>query len=527
MRPANRPTKALLAWANTACAQPAAWAGILSAFGFLLFALPGATVQAYGFTDLFTFWDWINAMNQGRLPGVDLHSPVGLLCYFIPWLGSQLAGQTAGAIGTAGALVAAFLLALTCAAWRCGRGGGLALFMLAVFGLCAVPWNPGDGWLMATQIGFYNRWGSTALAVLMLLGTGEPDESRWRIDAIVATLALLFLFFLKLPHFLVAAAFVLGFGLALRRFAKAARLALACFAGVTLAVQLSSGMVSGYAMDAFSALQATGLVWPIMLRQTAADAWLFLLLSAAACCLAPMRQSATRLWPLFLFGAAGSFALAAHSAMTTASLVILLPAIVQAMRLNGSSPREPKPAWLRRLRSLWAMRCLMAPFLIGQAVAATMVVNITRLGGDAWGRAIRVDMPPLGLVHTYDEGHAAYARTLRDGTLLLRSLDAPCRTVATLDFAQPFAALLSLRPSRSFLWVVHVGRSVSRRSAPDGAGLFYDVECVMRPKQPHEPISTQFLLDTYGSYMDGAFRVVAETDAWVLLRRNPAAANPT
>ena len=66
--------------------QTGAFAIALAALGFALFALPGVTVQGYGFSDLFTFFGWINALEHGRLPHVDFRAPLGALSHFLPYL---------------------------------------------------------------------------------------------------------------------------------------------------------------------------------------------------------------------------------------------------------------------------------------------------------------------------------------------------------------------------------------------------------------------------------------------------------
>ena len=97
---------------------------------------------------------------------------------------------------------------------------------------------------------------------------------------------------------------------------------------------------------------------------------------------------------------------------------------------------------------------------------------------------------------------------------------AACKGAALRD-----AALLELPPSRSFLWAVHVGRTVSPDHAPPAASLFADVQCAMQPKRPLEPKSKAFLLKTYGSYLGKTFRLEAENADWQLLRkRHPNAA---
>ena len=494
----------------------------MALLGFALFALPGVTVQGYGFSDLFTFFDWINALERGRLPHVDFHTPVGALSYIISYLGRQAAGQYGGALETAGALVAAPMLALAWAALRGRATPGVALlFLVAVFGMVCVPWNPGDGPGMATHIGFYNRWGWAALAVLLLLGVPKR-RGGWIADAGVIALVLPFLFFLKISYFVAAFACVVGLGLLLRRFVRATVAGLAAFAAVVALVQAATGMVLPYLQDVWAAVQATGVVWPVMFRLNLLAMLPLCTLAALACALTMRKGAAMQDAALPAFGLAACVLVAAQNA-EMASAFALLPAFVQASALSQDRHERwvPLPWRPQPLAMLGLMALFLLPQMAGQAVAAAFHVNVARLGGDAWGRYQTVAAPRVGSIHTWSDDGLAYARTLRSGVALLRLAQPPCGTVAALDFAQPFAALLGLPPSGSFLWAVHVGRAVSPGTAPPAASLFADVQCVMRPKRPLEPKSKAFLLETYGGYLDEAFPLEAENADWRLLRRGP------
>ena len=277
------------------------------ALGFALFASHGATVEGYALNDLMSFFGWINALDQRMVPSVDFPIPVGVLAHILPWLGSQISGQFAGAMEWAGVLVAAVLLALACIALR-GRASApvAALFLVAVFGLSCVPWNPGDGAGVVSHVGFYNRWGWAALAVLMLLGCSgqERNGRRWLADAVVVAFVLPFLFFLKMTYFLAAFAFVVGFGLLLRRFPKAAVTGLAAFLGVVLAAQATAGYVLPYLQQLGGAVQATGLVWRDVLLINLPLILPLCVLAAVACILTVRRKSALPDAAMPLFGLA-------------------------------------------------------------------------------------------------------------------------------------------------------------------------------------------------------------------------------
>ena len=507
------------------CWQNSALAVALVALGFGLFASHEVTVEGYALNDLMTFFGWINALDQRRVPSVDFQSPVGALGYILPWLGSQISGQFAGAMESAGVLVAAMLLALGCVALR-GRASApvAALFLIAVFGLSCVPWNPGDGAGVISHVGFYNRWGWAALALLMLVGcSGQEQVDRpWQADAVVVAFVLSFLFFLKITYFLWAFAFVVGFGLLLRRFSKAASAGLAAFLCIVLAAQTTAGYVLPYLKQVGDSVQATGLVWSDVLRINLPPILPLGVVAVCACALTARRKSALQDAAMPLFGLAACVLLATQNAPSACAFA-LAPAFVQASTLaldakgrwSSLSPR------VMSATVLGLMLAFLLPQFVVQTAATGFHVNIAHLGGTGFdaGPYRSVDLPKVGELHTMSRPNIGYAQTLSRGVALLGDVQPPCSTVAALDFAQAFAPLVDLPPSRSFFWSVHVGRSVNRATVPTAQTVFADVDCVMQPKHPYDAKSTAFLLEVYGEHLGQAFQVQAENADWLLLRK--------
>ena len=69
--------------------------------GLVLFVLPGATVSASFTHDLFVYLGGIHRVEQGQLTSRDFYSPLGLLGYYLPYLGHRLVGQFGGAMEAA------------------------------------------------------------------------------------------------------------------------------------------------------------------------------------------------------------------------------------------------------------------------------------------------------------------------------------------------------------------------------------------------------------------------------------------
>ena len=505
--------------------QNPALAVALAALGFALFASHGVTVEGYTLNDLMTFFGWINALDHRRVPSVDFQSPVGALGYILPWLGSQISGQFAGAMESAGVVVAAMFLALACIALRRQVPGPVAtLFLIGVFGLSCVPWNPGDGVGVVSHVGFYNRWGWVALAVLMLLGCSGQERvgGLWLADAVVVAVVLSFLFFLKMTYFLVAFAFVVGFGLLLRRFLNAASAGLVAFLGIVLAAQATMGYVLPYLEQVGATVQATGLVWSDVLRINLPPILPLCAVAVSACALTARRKWARQDAAMPLFGLAACVLLATQNAPSACAFA-LAPAFVQASTLA----LDAKGRWSSlspRVMSaivLGLMSAFLLPQFVVQAVAAGFHVNVAHFGGNGFGAGPyrSVYLPRVGELHTMSKPNVDYAHTLSTGVVLLGEARPPCATAAALDFAQAFAPLAGLAPSRSFFWSVHVGRSVNRATVPAAPTVFADVDCVMQPKHPYNTKSTAFLLEVYGVYLEQAFHVQGENADWLLLRR--------
>ena len=506
--------------------QNPALATTLVALGFLLFASHGATVEGYALNDLMTFFGWINGLDQGRVPSVDFPAPVGVLAHILPWLGSRLSGQFAGAMEWAGVLAAAMLLTLSCIALH-GRASApvATLFLIAVFGLSCVPWNPGDGAGVVSHVGFYNRWGWATLAVLMLLGcSGQQQAGRqWLADAVVVALTLLFLFFLKMTYFLAAFGFVVGFGLLLRRFLKASFAGLAAFLGGVFGVQATTGYVLPHLQQLGGTVQATGLVWSDVVRLNLPLVLPLCAIAASACILTMRRKSVLQDVAMPLFGLAACVLLAVQNAPSACAFT-LAPAFVQASALALDAKARWSGLSTRAMSALVLalMSAFLLPQFVVQAVAAGFHVNIVHFSGNGFSVSPyrSVDLPRVGSLHTMGRQNMDYARTLSSGVALLREAQPPCTTAAALDFAQPFAPLAGLPPSRSFFWIVHVGRTVSRATPPPPAQtVFADVDCVMQPKHPLDMKSTAFLLEAYGTHLEQAYRVQAESADWLFLRK--------
>jgi hypothetical protein len=118
-----------------------------------------------------------------------------------------------------------------------------------------------------------------------------------------------------------------------------------------------------------------------------------------------------------------------------------------------------------------------------------------------------------------------YARSLVDGVRLLQAC--PTRSgVYTVDLFEPFSLLTGRPPNHAWTWH-DPGHSFNRAVHPAAAAEFSGVDCVMVPKAPNKPDSTQELLAIYGPYIGATFPRVLESADWTLrMRASPSAGGP-
>ena len=91
--------------------------------------------------------------------------------------------------------------------------------------------------------------------------------------------------------------------------------------------------------------------------------------------------------------------------------------------------------------------------------------------------------------------------------------------VMTLDFGNPFPALLNAPPPKGVLFSMFIGRQVDRLTAADPELTLGDANCLMIPKFPVRWESTRLLLDAQGSRLATEWGGAGENEHWHLLCR--------
>ena len=504
-----------------------AMAGALAVLGFALFALPRVTLSANFTHDLFVYLGGIHRVDREQLPSRDFFSPLGPLGYYLPYLGYRLVGQFGGAMEAASILV--LLVALPAAAIALANRVPLlasGLILVAVFGLIAVPLNPGDGGGLVSHAMFYNRWCWAMLAILFLFAippVSRPRAADW-LEPGAVTFLLLFLFFTKASYFVVGFVFVAIFGIALKRFLRAGLIGIVVLLTVALGVQLTTGWAKHYLADILAAIEITGPVQANLFEQKIAfNLFEYALVVLAYACMVPRKQLRATDALLALYVLGSSIPILSQNApqQYVFSLIALFAHLLALCRRSG---REHEAAFrISRRMVTAALLVFLLPHLARQCIATAFFLG-GALGSPTFADIRAIGLPRMEGVLISESREGEYTRTLQSGVALLREQGVRDETVMTLDFANPFPVLLDLPPALGDPWCMHVGRHISLETALPGERLFADAAYIMIPTYWRERETRDFLLEVYGEYLAEAYGAVAESGDWRLLRRGAGGA---
>ena len=516
----------------------AATAVALWGLAFGLFGAPAHTLGAH--PDIFQFFNWINALDHGQMPSRDFHTPAGMLTHYLPYWGYRLAGQYAGAMEMASLLALAALLPCAAAALagRVSTLVGVAV-LVATAALIAVPWNPGDGVLVASQFLFYNRWCWAALGALFLFHLPKRQPRFGVVEGLVVATLLLFLFLVKIPYFAVGAVFVAVFGIGFRRFRRAAAQGFALFALAVAGLQAFTGVVDDYLGDVRGALNATGFVWagagsPFAVNLLGSWSQYAALVIAWAVVASGggLRRSD---WAFLGYAVISSMLILGQNGAQ--SCVFALVAGHLCLLARGTGPR--------RAVAGWALVVFLLPSLCAQGLASHVFAT-------KHAHYQPVALPRMDGLHFFASAEPDFIHHLESGVALLQGNDIQSGALMSLDFASWFPVFLDIAPVHGRMWCFHVGRSIDFDTAPSAVEIFANVRHIMVPKfgrsrltpltPPQEAPATalartsrmssrDFLLAVYGDHVAAAYRVARENEHWWLLglrrdleRRDPVAA---
>ena len=499
-----------------------------------LLAAQKHTLAVASLHDLFLFLDGIHQVDQGLVPSTDFVAAIGVLNYWLPWLGYRIIGQFGGALEAANVVVLVFVLAIAVCILqpRTSRFVGGALVVAMVM-LLVAPWYPSKGALVLTQVMFYNRWCWPVLTLLLLFAIPRrkpPSLATTGLEAAIAISLLLFLFFNKMTYFAVGFVFVAGFGIVSKQFRAVAVAVSAVVWIVVAAVEAASGYVGDYLADLRTAIEASG---PLVLSNLDGLIWSNALdygLAALAVAVVAVRGRLT-LGSVLVSGyiaGSGLAIMTQNGAGGGDSAVYVFALTVLFAQMHRLVADEPRPA---KLLVCVLLAAFLFPYLARQTQAVVsflapdaVPIGLPRMEGVLLG-AYDIRYPNGDLVRDAD---GEYTRRLRRGVELLEGngIAAPS-LLMTLSSTDPFSAMLDLPRARGNLWCIDPGRLVSTETAPLATVLFADVDYIMVPAVVRCPYSNarilcearDFLLATYGTFIDEHYRVVATNADWRLLER--------
>lgn len=518
---------------------PAYVAAVLLALGLSLI-FPGRTYNTVYGHDLFVHLDGAWRLVSGQLPNRDFHTPLGIIAYILPALALALTGSLGLTMPVAMLLFA--LLLVVPIVWACQTRLPLwlaLLFSTYLIVLIIAPLNVGETPRSVSFAMYYNRWSWTALSLIFIMLVPQLHSGRWAAhsDAVVLGLLIAVLFHLKATYFIVGLVYVLAMVVIART--RSMAIGGLMVAGIILAIAaLGLGTTAAYIADIRNAAAVSGVV----------RSGLFALLTMAM-------ANGKAIIVLGLVGTI-SWYRGVGWAELLAGTYIMLSSIILANQ-NAQGPELPplvaaaivlRLGCLTRRRSAaddgaaetalaFALLSLSySPLILGLAtltlhaagalharppVAMDGVffatsdksvhdVPIDRLEHVYSGGATPSDLPPLRM----DVTAAEYSLTLMDGVALLRSNPKLAGTVATLDMANPFNALLRRPPPRHDNSWNHIGRTFSERVYLPPRDALRDVEVIMEPKDSMDPDGTEALMRIDRPYLVQHFRLVAQSSFW-------------
>lgn len=170
----------------------------------LILLLPQGTFINLMAHDTFIFFDGAYRLTKGQIPHIDFITPLGMLCYFLPYASLKLTHSYALTMHVTSVLVGLFILVSAYICFR-KRLSNLVSFLLITYLLLivTVPKAAGDSWLYMTFAMFYNRFGWAALTILFLFYIIPIKKTRYSliVDIMAISFLLVFLFYIKITYF--------------------------------------------------------------------------------------------------------------------------------------------------------------------------------------------------------------------------------------------------------------------------------------------------------------------------------------
>ena len=527
------------------------WIVILGLLGFaallvLSLLLPDRTYSGQHSNDLMVWLDAAYRAAIGQVPSRDFATPFGPLTYVLLGWAYHLSGSVGAVMPTNTALYTVvflpllFYACLTRLSWPVALLFGAHLLILVVS-----PAYIGDNLAIPTFAMFYNRFGWALLSLLIVLALprrGRPGSEA--LDALMMAALWALMFYTKISFAAVATVVIFSFMMFahLRRATVGALVLVAVTLGVA---ELFWGYTAAYLHDVGIAAAVSGSVqgglvgvgWTTLRNATGLELFVGVLIVALL-----RGVPLNYLLLALLAGGTGVFVANQNAQgpgippLTAAALVVLL-----APRTDQSVDRG-----LLELGLLLTFGLTAPGDLFQLAVHADHVVMASK-PEVAPGR-VSVDglVAPLGYLATDNSRKAEttcapyealyrdpkligdipaptpgqYLATVNEGVQLLSTDRMLSGSVTTLDFGNPFNALLHRPPVVGGNQWSQAGRNVSELNHLKADQALGDAQVVMVPRRPSQPETESLMLKLYGSYLATHFDLAGRSPCWQAYRRH-------
>lgn len=503
--------------------------------------IPGRTYSGQHSFDLIVWLDGAHRAAAGQVSSRDFATPFGPLTYTLLGWAYMLSGSVGALMPTNTALYTLIFLPLllyTCLS-------RLPLLVTIVFGchlliLVVAPANIGDLYAIPTFAMFYNRFGWALLSLLtVLVLPRRAGPGSIGLDAVVMAALWTMLFYTKISFAAVATVLLLGF-LMFGHLRRAALGAIILSAAILVVVELfwghtltylhdvaATAAVSGSVQGGVGGLGFTFLRNSVGLELFAGVLWLALLRGVRL----------DYLLVALLIGGAGVFVANQNSQgpgippLISAALAVLL-----APRSEGAAEDRLLPLGLLLTLALavpgdvFALAVQASHVHTAAVAPAGSGTNVTLDGlmgpldprGATGAGPAREACAPYN--HgTYDlltpgnlpwlsQGH--YLATVKDGAELLGRNPVLRGTVSTLDFGNPFNAVLHRPPVIGGNQWNQFGRNFDLRTHLPADQAFGNAAVVMVPRRPAVPQTLDAMGELYGPYIATHFVLADRSTCW-------------
>jgi hypothetical protein len=520
---------------------------LLGAYIFTIW--PGGTYVNVMTHDMFIFWDGAYRVSRGQMPYLDFHTPIGLLTYFLPFWGLKLSGQFPGSLEMSNLLTATWI-AVTAVHILASRYRFLPSVIALIFLLLIiiVPMNLGETDMAHAM--FYNRYAWVVLSLLYLFYLEPERQSKTQrlLDIVCMASLITFLFYLKLSYFMFALVFANLMALVSKPKRHLCAYALLIFTAVVIVLEiLFNGLHFLYIKEILTALQSSGVVRE---QRNTFDNAIGELIFAAIGIYFIYKARPLRFFDYCYIAlvVVSSLIIINQNSQTT-GLVTVIALLLWGHEVSVRTRMRTEYRRGQQIASIPLSTVIIALliFFTGQTViprAKGMIEFYSMTTAHRQDLATPAmpnlyigerRMPLVELLQERDPvklfnaithskrqqtlAQGEYIETIELGLSLIKEVNPNRASVLVFDMANPFSLLLGAKPPRGDYSFYHFKRNINANTRLPSDKLFAEVSFLMIPKLPMTPITSQFLLDNYSTYIYHHFFKRTENLAWEIYQK--------